>query len=88
MRALEGVLGRRKELSRIRAGPAVSENSLRQLRPTVRSFNAPIPRIVVEKEKPEPRGSGSRELHNLSSYRKIIARLALEVNVTEGDSLS
>ena len=29
------------------------------------------------KEKPEPRGSGSRELHNLSSYKKIIANPAL-----------
>ena len=51
----------------------------------MRSFNAPIPRIVVEKEKPEPRGSGSRELISLSSYKTILASHALEVNVTEGD---
>ena len=44
--------------------------------------------FVAEKGKPEPRGSGSRELHNLSSYKKIIASHALEFNVTEGDSLS
>ena len=46
-------------------------------------FSAPF-----VKKKPEPRGSGSRELHNLSSYKKIIASHALEFNVTEGDSLS
>ena len=44
--------------------------------------------MSVVKEKPEPRGSGSRELHNLSSYKMIIASRALEVNVTEGDPLS
>jgi len=35
------------------------------------------------KKKPEPRGSGSRELHNLSSYKKIIASHAPEINVTK-----
>jgi hypothetical protein len=43
----------------------------------------PIPRIVIEKKKPEPRGFGSRELHNLSSYKMMISSLTLEVNVTE-----
>jgi hypothetical protein len=51
-------------------------------------FNATISRTVAKKEKPEPRGSGSRGLHNLSSYKMIIASPAREVNVTEGDSLS
>ena len=44
--------------------------------------------MSVVKEKPEPRGFGSRELHNLSSYKRLIASRRHEVNVTEGDSLS
>jgi len=39
--------------------------------------------FVAEKGKPEPRGSGSRELHDLSSYKKIIASWAPEINVTK-----
>jgi len=39
--------------------------------------------MSVAKKKPEPRGSGSRELHNLSSYKKIIASWTPEINVTK-----
>jgi len=58
--------------------------------PTQPAGSTPCPWVSTlrKKEKPEPRGSGSRELHNLSSYKNIIASHALEVNVTEGDSLS
>lgn len=44
----------------------------------------PAVRLFLTKRKPEPHGSGFRELHNLSSYNKIISGSQVEVNITEG----